>query len=562
MNPPPRGPIAWLAARVLANTLLLASLPFIIGGLAGFFAEVSQVSETLPRLIERATVVLLPLQVVQGVCVFVKVRRELSLTDATPTARAVLESALRHVRVMTDKGFGLFVGALVAVVLSLTLKFAELGVIAVLGLSTLYAVVTAGVLLSTVVAQRFEERLAARGGVIGREFAPVVVESGESVEEHFHFEGVPVPPGFVVEVFQRLPARLATESRHVVGADVSMRRVTLSRPLHRTPRGDYRIPPASVAFTDLFGLTRVAIAQAAEARLRVLPRLYPVALTAAPRSHARQEGALSVLRRAPTEDWFRVREYQSGDDTRRMHWKLSVKLGHLQVRQPETVPVVRRRVRLVLDTYLPESIAKGEEVDLVLGDVLDRLVELWISLARTLVERGESVQLTVATGEAERPTETMELTRGAQARLLELGSRVQWQSQTDFTQVGDAPERGQFMVVVTARFLPLPQLPAPAGAAVTWVFLPVADEIPTALPKRTLESVLSFFTQPFAPGAEENSLVASLRRGNARRSLETVRAHTAHLTAEGSAIAEATLRARGEVFYRVSRSGVAYMLGG
>jgi len=561
MTAPRAGSGALLVARVLFHTTLLAALPFIVGGLAGFFAEVSQVSETLPRLIERASVVLLPLQVVQGVCVFVKVRRELSLTDAAPSARAVLESVLRHTRVMTDKGLGLFFGALVAVVLSLTLKFAELGIIAVLGLSTLYAVVTTGVLLSTFVAQRFEERLAARGGVIGREFVPVVVESGESVEERFHFERVPVPWGFVVQVYQRLPARLATESRHVVGAGVSMRRMTLARSLHRTPRGDYRIPPASVAFTDLFGLTRVAIAQAAEARLRVLPRLSPVALPAAPRTIAPQEGALSVLRRAPTEDWFRIREYLPGDDTRRIHWKLSVKLGHLQVRQPETVPVVRRRVRLVLDNYLPSAHAQGEEVDLVLGDVLDRLVELWASLARALAERGESVQLAVASGEASRPTETLELTRGAQPRLLELGSRVQWQSTTDFHEVGDALERGQSMVVVTARFLPLPPLPPPAGGAVTWVLLPVADEIPTALPRRAVDKVLAFFTQPFAPGAEENSLLTSAQRNNARRRLETVRANTAHLTAQGSAAAEAALRARGEPFYRVSRSGVAYLLG-
>jgi uncharacterized protein (DUF58 family) len=561
MTAPRAGSGALLVARVLFHTTLLAALPFIVGGLAGFFAEVSQVSETLPRLIERASVVLLPLQLVQGVCVFVKVRRELSLTDAAPSARAVLESVLRHTRVMTDKGLGLFFGALVAVVLSLTLKFAELGIIAVLGLSTLYAVVTTGVLLSTVVAQRFEERLAARGGIIGREFVPVVVESGESVEERFHFERVPVPWGFVVQVYQRLPARLATESRHVVGAAVSMQRVTLARPLHRTPRGDYRIPPASVAFTDLFGLTRVAIAQAAEARLRVLPRLSPVALPAAPRTIAPQEGALSVLRRAPTEDWFRIREYLPGDDTRRIHWKLSVKLGHLQVRQPETVPVVRRRVRLVLDNYLPSAHAQGEEVDLVLGDVLDRLVELWASLARALAERGESVQLAVATGDGARPTETLELTRGAQPRLLELGSRVQWQSETDFHEVGDALERGQFMVVVTARFLPLPPLPPPAGGAVTWVLLPVADEIPTALPRRAVDKALAFFTQPFAPGAEENSLLVSAQRNNARRRLETVRANTAHLTAQGSAAAEAALRARGEPFYRVSRSGVAYLLG-
>ena len=267
-----------------------------------------------------------------------------------------------------------------------------------------------------------------------------------------------------------------------------------------------------------------------------------------------------MLRRAPTEDWFRIREYLPGDDTRRIHWKLSVKLGHLQVRQPETVPVVRRRVRLVLDTYLPSAYAEGEEVDLVLGDVLDRLVELWLSLARALVERGESVQLAVATGDTAKPTETLELARGAQPRMLELGSRVQWQSATDFHRVGDALERGQSMVVITARFLPLPPLPPPAAGTVTWVFLPVADEIPTAVPRRAGEKLLAFFTQPFAPGAEENALLASAQRGNARRRLETVRAHTAHLTAQGSAAAEATLRARGEPFYRVFRSGVAYLL--
>jgi hypothetical protein len=64
-----------------------------------------------------------------------------------------------------------------------------------------------------------------------------------------------------------------------------------------------------------------------------------------------------------------------------------------------------------------------------------------------------------------------------------------------------------------------------------------------------------------AGGAEENALLASAQRNNARRRLETVRANTAHLTAQGSAAAEAALRARGEPFYRVSRSGVAYLLG-
>jgi hypothetical protein len=65
--------------------------------------------------------------------------------------------------VLTDKGVGLLVMGLVAVALSLGYHFAELGIIAVLGLSTLYAVSTTGVLLSTFVGSRFEERLAPGG---------------------------------------------------------------------------------------------------------------------------------------------------------------------------------------------------------------------------------------------------------------------------------------------------------------------------------------------------------------------------------------------------------------
>jgi hypothetical protein len=146
-------------------------------------------------------------------------------------------SVLRHVRVMTDKGLGLFFGALAAVVLSLTLKFAELGIIAVLGLSTLYAVVTVGVLLSTFVAQRFEERLAARGGVIGREFVPPSWSRATASRSGLPLRARAGPlRASWCGCYQHLPARLATESRHVVGAAVSMQRVTLARAAPHAPR--------------------------------------------------------------------------------------------------------------------------------------------------------------------------------------------------------------------------------------------------------------------------------------------------------------------------------------
>ncbi|MFO0647607.1 MAG: DUF58 domain-containing protein [Polyangiales bacterium] len=558
---------ARVVAGILFHTVLLLVMPFLVGGITGFFAEVSQVRDTLGGLVRFASALLLPVLVVQLAGVAVKVRRERAAArdGGDVSTDALLESVHRHVRVLTDKGLGMFFGALFGVMLSLVFKFAELGIIAVLGLVTLYLLVAAGVVLSTFVVTRFEQRLATRRGTIGREFSPVLVEAGDSVEERFHFERVPVPSGFNLRVHQALPARLATESRHVVGPAVSQQRVTLSLPLRRTPRGDYHIGPADVAYTDLFGLTRVSVAQSVGARLKVLPRLFPVGLGDTPRSVAPEEGVLNVLRKFPTDDHFRFRDYVAGDDSRRIHWKLSLKVGRLQVRLPETVPVTPRKVRLVLDNFLPAGVNPGEESDLVLGDALDHLVEVWLSLARALTERGENVTLVLATGDAEKPFEEIECRRGAQARWREVGARATWQTRTDFHQAAAAGDRGLFIVVVTARFSPLPPLPQPQGAWLTWVFLPMVEELPGPVPgvdRFGGHKPLDAFLQPFPPGAEENGIAASGRRSRARKQLEAARLAAVRRATSDSVQAEAEIRGRGEIFYRVRRSGPAYVLDG
>ncbi|MFO0627127.1 MAG: DUF58 domain-containing protein [Polyangiales bacterium] len=546
--------------RVLFHTALLFALPFLVGGLTGLFVEVSQVRETFAGLVRFAATLLLPVMIAQAVGIAVKVRRERAARRAAGplTPGETLEVIDRHVRVMTDKGVGLFVAGLACVTLSLGFKFAELGIIAILGLSTLYLTVAVGVLVSTFVVARFEDRLASRGGSIGREFSPVVVEAGDSVEERFHFERVPVPPGFNLVVHQTLPARLATESRHAVGNDVSLQRITLSRALRRTPRGRYDIGPADIAYSDLFGLVRVNVAQAARAQLKVLPRLHTVVLGETPRVLAPEEGVLSVLRRLPTDDHFRFRDYAAGDDTRRIHWKLSVKLGRLQVRLPETVPVVRRKVTLVLDNYLPAHYAEGDEAALILGDLLDRLVEVWLSLARALTERGEDVTLMLPTGEAAAPFTEVACRRGTQMLWRELGAHARWQSRTDLQHIalGD----NVFSAVVTGRFHPLTAVPA-VGPRMTWVFLPPGAEVPGPLEPAAVDARASL-RYAFPAGAEENNWGALRRRRQGRRALERRRAHIAERASQGGEQAEAYFRGRGEPFYKVHRAGAAYVLDG
>ena len=545
---------------VLVHTALLFALPLLVGGLTGLFVEVSQVRETLAGLVRFAATLLLPVMLAQAVGIVVKVRRERAARRAEgPLAPGeTLEVVYRHVRVMTDKGLGLFVAGLACITLSLGFKFAELGIIAILGLSTLYLTVAVGVLVSTFVVARFEDRLASRGGSIGREFSPVVVEAGDSVEERFHFERVPVPPGFNLVVQQVLPARLATESRHTVGNDVSLQRITLSRALRRTPRGRYDIGPADIAYSDLFGLVRVNVAQAARAQLKVLPRLHTVVLGETPRVLAPEEGVLSVLRRLPTDDHFRFRDYAAGDDTRRIHWKLSVKLGRLQVRLPETVPVVRRKVKLVLDNYLPAQYAEGDEAALILGDLLDRLVEVWLSLARALTERGEDVTLILPTGELAAPFSELGCRRGTQMLWRELGAHARWQALSDLQHIALGDK--EFGAVVTGRFHPLIAVPA-VGPRMTWVFLPPGGEVPGPLEKGAID-VFTSLRYAFPAGAEENNWSSLRRRQQARHELELRRGRIAERAARGGEQAEAYFRSRGEPFYKVHRSGAAYVLDG
>ncbi len=557
-----------LMASVAFHTVLLAALPFVVGGLTGFFTDVSQVSDTFGGLARFASAVLLPLLVVQAVGIAVKVRREQAAwkkqgDDVPP--HALLRSVHRHVRVMTDKGLGMFFGGLFAVSLSLTFKFAELGIIAVLGLVTLYLLVAVGVVLSTFVVTRFEERLATRGGVIGREFSPALVESGDSVEERFHFERVPVPAGFNLRVHQQLPARLATESRHVVSAVSSGQRVTLARAIRRTPRGDYRIGPAEIAYSDLFGLTRVAVAQAAGARLRVLPRMFAVGMQDAPRSLAPEDGALTVMRRVPTEDFFRFRDYHA----RRRHPAHPLEALAQGGPPPGAPPGDRPRDAASRAARARQLIAPGPRVgnpasDLVLGDALDRLVEVWLSLASALPARGENVTLVLPTGDAHAPLETVHCRRGTEMRWREVGARARWQGVTDFPAAAADLGAGEFLCVVTARFVRLPALPGPMGVGITWVFLPPGPEIAAGLPGEDVKrgKLARALTTPFAVGSEENGFWPSVRRNQALGRLAFSRADMAAQATQGGPAAEAHLRARGEPFYTVRRSGAAYVLGG
>jgi len=103
------------------------------------------------------------------------------------------------------------------------------------------------------------------------------------------------------------------------------------------PRGVYRVGPAGVTTSDPLRLAELSAADGPIDRLIVYPTVedlsgFPVvrgqdpAMNASRPEHSQRGG----------EDFYTLREYQRGDDMRRVHWPYSAKTGELMIRQLET----------------------------------------------------------------------------------------------------------------------------------------------------------------------------------------------------------------------------------
>ena len=124
---------------------------------------------------------------------------------------------------------------------------------------------------------------------------------------------------------------------------------------------------------------------AGPARLVVHPRIHPVlALPGSPTREARH-GATHPARAARGDDFFALREYEVGDDLRRVHWRSTARHGDLMLRQDEL------RFGEVA-TVLLDTRASAHR-----GDSFERALEVAASVAAALVEDGRRLRF-VTTG--------------------------------------------------------------------------------------------------------------------------------------------------------------------
>ncbi|MEA1903359.1 MAG: DUF58 domain-containing protein [Actinomycetota bacterium] len=149
------------------------------------------------------------------------------------------------------------------------------------------------------------------------------------------------------------------------------------------PRGVYSVGPAIASAGDPLGLAELSAPDGPIDRLVVYPTVedlsgFPIvrgqdpAMTASRPEHSQRGG----------EDFYTLREYQRGDDLRRVHWPYSAKTEELMIRQLETPWQSRALVLLDVRPGVYES-----------SDAFERAVSGAASVITHLVRSGFDADL-------------------------------------------------------------------------------------------------------------------------------------------------------------------------
>jgi uncharacterized protein (DUF58 family) len=166
-----------------------------------------------------------------------------------------------------------------------------------------------------------------------------------------------------------------------------------ARAAYRIPtrrRGRYRVGPLSVAVTDPFGLARRREPSAGEAELVVRPRVHEIVAPVAVGSRISAEHEATASRAVVSDlgdEFVTLRDYEVGDDLRRVHWRSTARTGELMIRQDEAR--WRSRAALVLDVLPGAHDAESFEA----------AVEAAASVTARLVRLRRRVEVVTSAGE-------------------------------------------------------------------------------------------------------------------------------------------------------------------
>jgi uncharacterized protein (DUF58 family) len=166
-----------------------------------------------------------------------------------------------------------------------------------------------------------------------------------------------------------------------------------ARAAYRIPtrrRGRYVVGPLVLGAGDPFGLARRLVPGTGEIELIVRPRVHDIVAPVAAGSRMAADGETRGARAIASDlghDFLTVREYELGDDLRRVHWRATARTGDLMIRHDEAR--WRSRAAVVLDVHASAHDLASFEV----------AVEATASVVARLVRQRRRVEVVASTGE-------------------------------------------------------------------------------------------------------------------------------------------------------------------
>lgn len=173
-----------------------------------------------------------------------------------------------------------------------------------------------------------------------------------------------------------------------------------ARAAYRLPterRGIFDLGPMELHLEDPFGLAGRTQPAAPATRLTVYPRVDavpPLPMTRGNDPHAGADHPTALA--ATGEDFYALREYEVGDDLRRVHWKASARLDRLMIRQEE-MPW-QARATVVVD--LRRDVHDAESLEVALSAAASIVSACWRHRSLVRLVSTDGVDSGIAAGHA------------------------------------------------------------------------------------------------------------------------------------------------------------------
>jgi uncharacterized protein (DUF58 family) len=183
---------------------------------------------------------------------------------------------------------------------------------------------------AALVVQRSRVRLGNR-----RSIEPTRVSAGEAVSIHLVISNKSLLRTGTLMVEDQLPERLVGHARFVLDPLGSHESRTVSYRMPGLGRGRYRVGPLRIRLTDPFRMIDLSRSFTATSDFIVGPVVDQLPAVEPPRSDELGDNAGSHSIGTYGADDQSTREYRTGDDLRKIHWRSSARTGALMVRQEE-----------------------------------------------------------------------------------------------------------------------------------------------------------------------------------------------------------------------------------